>query len=45
METGDFVLDVLHKVEDHIEDLRADTKREILTDLIRNLQEMKREIK
>jgi len=44
METGDFVLDVLHKVEDHIEDLRGDTKREILTDLIRHLREMKEEI-
>jgi hypothetical protein len=44
MKTGDFVLDILHEVEDYIEDMRVDDKKEILSDLIRNLVTIMREV-
>lgn len=45
MKTGDFVLDILHEVEDYTDDMEsADAKEELLDDLIRNLVDLKQEV-
>ncbi len=42
MKTGDFVLDVLHEVEDHVAEFEAnESKVELIDDIIRNLVDMK----